>query len=185
MLITGNLNSHRERHNSLMRAGGFTLIELTMVILLFGLLLSLTVPRFQDAVITDHLKSASRKIISTTGELRNFAIREYKDYYLMFNLESNQFWIDSSFITEEERVTARENTFYIPEGVRIIDIWLRGEGKKTYGETGIRFTRKGYIQPSMIHLGSEDGRNFTLVLRPFLGKIEVMDSYVDFEDIVF
>jgi len=184
MLITGNLNSHHKRQNSSARVGGFTLIELTMVILLFGLLLSLTVPRFQDAVITDSLKSTSRRIISAIRELRNFAIKEYKDYDLIFNLESNQFWIDSPFITEEERVNAREDISYIPEGVRIIDIWIKDEEKKISGETGIRFTRKGYIQPSLIHLGSEDGRNFTLVLRPFLGKIEVVDRYVEFEDLI-
>ena len=112
------------------------------------------------------------------------AIKEYKDYDLVFNLESNQFWIDSPSITEEERIIAREDSSYIPEDVRIIDIWIKDEGKKTFGETGIRFTRKGYIQPSVIHLGSEDGRNFTLVLRPFLGKIEVIDRFVEFEDLI-
>lgn len=183
MLIAGNLNSHHKREDSYTHVRGFTLIELTMVIILFGILLSLTLPRFREAVITDDLKSTSRKIISAIRELRYFSIKEYKDNYLVFDLGSDQFWTDSSFITEEERITARENASNIPEGVGIIDIWLRNGGKKSSGETRIRFTKEGYIQPSVIHLGSEDGRNFTLVLRPFLGKINVMDRYVEFEEI--
>jgi hypothetical protein len=31
----------------------------------------------------------------------------------------------------------------------------------------------------VIHLGAEDGREFTLVLNPFLGTIKVYDKYVD------
>jgi general secretion pathway protein H len=49
------------------------------------------------------------------------------------------------------------------------------------GTTRIRFARRGYTQKSAIHLSSEDGRELTLVLSPFLGKVKVVNQYVDFD----
>ena len=51
------------------------------------------------------------------------------------------------------------------------------------GEAVIRFSKKGYVQESIIHLASEDQRVFSLVLNPFLGKIEVVADYVESEEI--
>ena len=78
---------------------------------------------------------------------------------------------------------AREKAFNLAKGVRILDIRFKGEGKKMDGETGIRVNRKGYVQPSVIHLGSDDGREFTLVLSPFLGRVNILENYVDIEDL--
>ncbi|MFC1867510.1 Tfp pilus assembly protein FimT/FimU [Thermodesulfobacteriota bacterium] len=183
MLITGNWNNLRNMQERFKDTTGYNLIELTIVILLAGFLLSLTIPRFRNVILTDNLKSVSRKMVGTIMGLRNDAIREHKDYDLRFDLESNRFWIDSPFMTEEERVIAREKAFTLPEGIRIIDIWFKGKGKITSGETGIRISKKGYVRPSVIHLGSEDGRKFTFVLSPFISKIKILENYLDFEDI--
>ena len=82
-----------ERGNS--GPGGFTLIELAMVIFLLGMFLSLTVPRLRDAALKDSLKNSSRKLIGYITEVRSMAIRDHIDYYLMLDLDSNQLWIDS------------------------------------------------------------------------------------------
>ena len=86
-------------------------------------------------------------------------------------------------IEEEEREDIKERAYTFPEDVRIIDIMFRDEGEKTTGITSIRFTREGYIRPSIIHLGSKDGRKFTFVLSPFLGRVELLEDYFDFEEI--
>ena len=182
MSITGSWNKHFNGHNTVHYTGGFTLIELTMVILLFGLLVSFTIPRLESSILTDDLKKASRKIVGTINELRNTALRNHRDYYLKLDLESGRLWIDSPSMSEEERTIAREQSSPLPETVHFIDIWFKEGGKKSMGEASIRFTRKGYIQPSAIHLGSDDGRIFTLLMQPFLGKVELTDSYMEFED---
>ena len=85
-------------------------------------------------------------------------------------------------MTMEERALAHEKASFFPKGVRVIDVWFREKGKKISGEATIRFSKKGYVPQSAIHLGDEDGREFTLVLSPFLGRVKVLESYVDFED---
>ncbi len=158
---------------------GYTFIELTVVIFLIGLTLVLTVPRFRYSIVTDDLKATVRQMIGTIRGLRNEAIREHKTYRLHFDLESNRFWIESTDMTEEEQAEAYKKAFQLPEGVRILDVWRRETGKKMAGETTIHFTKKGYVEQSIIHLAAEDGREFTLVLSPFLGKVKVHEKYVE------
>ena len=158
---------------------GFTLIELTVVMSLIGVMLAVSIPRVRYSLITDDLKFATRKIIGIIKSLRNEAIQEHKDYFLHCDIESNQLWIDFDGITREEREMAQEKVFRLSEDVQIIDVWIKGKGKRSEGDVNIKFSKKGYTKQTLIHLGSEDGREFTLLLNPFLMKIESFDKYVD------
>ena len=158
---------------------GYTLIELAVVVILIGLFLGLSIPRFQYAIVSDDLKTTIRRIVGTVKGLRNEAIREQQVYIFYLDLESNRLWIEPAGIGEEERALAQEKAFEFPRGVRIMDVWCMGKGKKVNGEVAIRFSKKGYVEQTAIHLGAEDGREFTLVLNPFLGTIKVYDKYVD------
>jgi general secretion pathway protein H len=68
----------------------------------------------------------------------------------------------------------------LPDDVKIEDIWSWSSGK-LYDEAKIHFSKKGYIEQSMIHLQSLDGRQLSLELSPFLGSIKVHEGYVDFD----
>ena len=161
---------------------GYTFVELTVVVVLIGMMISLAAPRIRHAVLTDDLKSTTRMITGIIRNLRGEALREQTAFFLHLDLESDQFWVDSEAMTEEGRLMEREKASSFPEGVRVLDVWFRGKGKKDSGETIIRFNKKGYVQLSAIHLGSEDGRAFTLVLSPYLRRVKVLDKYVKFED---
>ncbi|MCP4683153.1 MAG: prepilin-type N-terminal cleavage/methylation domain-containing protein [Desulfobacterales bacterium] len=161
---------------------GYTLIELVVVVLLIGMTMGLTIPRFRQAVLTDPLKGATRKMVGIIKGIRSEAIQRHKVYSLYFDLESDLFWIEPDDIGEEERELVRSKAASLPGDVRVRDVRINGKGKKTVGEAAIRFNEKGYIQGSLIHLNSADGREFTLMLSPFLGKVKVFDKYVDIED---
>jgi prepilin-type N-terminal cleavage/methylation domain-containing protein len=160
-------------------AKGYTLIELTVVVFLIGVMLAVSIPRFRYSLITDNLKSTTRKIVGLVKNLRNEAIREQKIYFLHVDIEANKLWIEFDAITEEEREMAQEKAFHLPVDVRIVDFWTKSNGKTTEGEVAIKFNKKGYVDQTIIHLGAEDGREFSLVLHPFLAKIESYDKYVD------
>jgi prepilin-type N-terminal cleavage/methylation domain-containing protein len=162
---------------------GYTLIELTVVILLIGLTVLLTVPRFRYSLLTDDLKGTVRRMVGTIRSVKNEAVREHQAFMLHFDLETNRLWVEPTKATDEELAVAHANAVELPEGVRVMDVWSRGKGKTAVGQTAIRITEKGYLEPSVIHLGAQDGRQFTLILSPFLGKVEVLDKYVDFQDL--
>ena len=160
---------------------GYTLVELIVVLVLIGLVLTLVAPRLRNALLSDNLKSAARKMMGIISNLRNEAIREQKDYVLHFDLNANRFWVSYGSMTDEDRTVAREEGSNFPSDIHIDDVWIKGEGKIVEGETRIRFTRRGYTQKSAIHLSSEDGRKLTLELSPFLGKVKVINKYVEFD----
>jgi prepilin-type N-terminal cleavage/methylation domain-containing protein len=164
---------------------GYTLIELIVVMILIGLIFSITAPRFQDAVLTDKLKSTTRNLIGKINELRTEAVQKQEAQVLCFDLESNLYWNGPGNMTQEERDSYREKrATYLPQGVRISDISFSDKEKKIAGgEVDLQFNKKGYVQQSAIHLESEDGREFTIVLRPFLPGVKVFEKYFEFEDL--
>jgi prepilin-type N-terminal cleavage/methylation domain-containing protein len=165
-------------------AKGYTLIELIVVVILIGIIFSFAAPKFRDAVLSDDLKSATRNLIGEIRKLRSESIQSHVDHYLNFDLEKNGYWHMSGRATPEGGTSARDNSMvYLPGDVRITDVWLKDKGKKIAGETAIKFTKNGYAQQSAIHLESEDGREFTIVVNQFLPEVKVIERYVEFEDI--
>ncbi len=160
---------------------GYTLIELTLVVFLVGVMLAISIPNFRYSLLTDGLKSTTRKIIGLVKGIRNEAIREQKTYLFNIDLESNLLWVESADMDEEEKELAKAKAFELPQGIWIMDVWRRGKGKKMDGEIAIPFNKKGYTEQTLLHLGAEDGREFTLFLSPFLGSIKSYDKYVDIE----
>lgn len=158
---------------------GYTLIELIVVIILLGLMFGLTVPRFRQAILSDSLDATALRLIGLVQDLRERAISEQVSYVLHIDIRARKIWAFASTATEEEQETARERGFDLPGDVTIQDIWS-WSGGKLYDDATIRFSRKGYIEQSMIHLQSEDGRQLSLELTPFLGSIKTHEGYVDF-----
>jgi hypothetical protein len=153
-----------------------------VILILIGIVLTFTIPRVQTGIVSDDLKESTRKMIGLIRGLKDEAVREHKICFLHFDLESDRYWIDSTVMNEEERARAAEKALTLPKGVHVLDVWFRYKGKEMVGQTAIRFSEKGYIQPCVIHLGSEDDRVFTLELFPFLGKVKVYEGYIEFEN---
>lgn len=167
---------------SLRQERGFSLIELIVVIVIIGLTMAITMPRFRASLLSDHLKASTRRVAILITNLSKEAVREHKDYLLYFDLSENRYWTENPGLTEEGRLMAREQAFNLPDDVRFLDITKKGDEIRTAGEVSIVITKKGYLQPATIHLGSDQGRVFTLYLKTFAGKAEILDGYVEVEE---
>jgi prepilin-type N-terminal cleavage/methylation domain-containing protein len=184
----GRIPSGPIRHSNLfgkfsVHPGGFTLIELTMVILLIGFMLSITLPRLQNIALSDSLKNTVRIMTAQINELRYQAIKNNQEYFLIFNFDTQKFSTDSPSLTTEERTIAQKGSITLPPDVSVLDIEVKGSEMISSKEISIRITKEGYIDPGVIHLGSKDGRRFTFVLRAFLGSVSVLENYVKIEDV--
>ena len=171
---------HNPVKKSFKHTNGFTLIELIMVIVLIGLMFGITVPRFRESLVNDSLNAASLKLIGLVQDLRERAISGQVSYILHLDIPEKRIWAFASTATEEEQEAARERAFKLPADGTIQGVWSWSSGK-FFNEGTIYFSRKGYIEESMIHLQSEDGRELSLELTPFLGKIKIHEGYVDFD----
>jgi general secretion pathway protein H len=161
-------------------ARGYTLIELILVLVLLGLMFGIAVPKFRQAVLSDSLDATSLRIIGLVQNLREKAVSNQVTYVLHLDLRGKKLWAFAGNASEEEQEKARERAYQLPDDVKIEDIWS-WSGGKLYDEATIHFSKKGYIEQSMIHLQSLDGRQLSLELSPFLGSIKVHDGYVDFD----
>jgi prepilin-type N-terminal cleavage/methylation domain-containing protein len=163
---------------SFFKTSGYTLIELIVVLVLLGLMFGLVVPKFRQAVLSDSLDTTSLRIIGLVEDLRERAISHQVSYVLHLDIRKKELWSFASNASAEEQETARERAYQLPVDVIIEDIWS-WSGGKLYDEATIQFSSKGYIEQSMIHLQSDDGRQLSLELTPFLGSIKIHDGYVD------
>jgi len=157
----------------------FTFLELTVVIFLIGLMLALTIPRFRHGLLSDDLKATTRRMMGTIRTLRSDAVRDQKGYRLHFDLESNQIWVEWDAMTSEQRDAVRQCASKLPAGISILDVHSSGAGKQDVGDAKIHFTKQGYVEEAVIHIGSDDGRAHSIMLSPFLSKIKTYDTYVE------
>ena len=161
-------------------ARGYTLIELILVLVLLGIMFGIAVPKFHQAILSDSLDATSLRIIGLVQDLREKAVSNQVTYVLHLDLRGKKLWAFAVTASEEEQEKARASAYQLPDDVKIEDIWSWSSGK-LYDEAKIHFSKKGYIEQSMIHLQSLDGRQLSLELSPFLGSIKVHEGYVDFD----
>lgn len=160
---------------------GFTLIELGVVVFLIGLMLLIAVPRVRDTMLGGGLETVANHLTSKARELRSDAVRNQVDHVLHLDLDNNLIWTYSADMTPEARNNMKKLAFKLPGEVKILDIYFSEEKKITDGDTTIRFSRKNYTQPAVVHLAEKD-RRLTLVFEPFLNSVKTYDTYVDFQD---
>ncbi len=155
---------------------GFTLVELTVVVLLVGLMLLAAVPKVRDTLFNDDLTSTVNHLVNKAGELRSDAIRTQVDYILHLSLDNRIIYAYPADATPEGIEDIRKHVYHLPREVRLQDI-CRFKGEvTTEGEYEITFFKEGYAQPTILHLAREDG-HFTLIVEPFLSRVRVYDDY--------
>lgn len=169
----------RLRRPDIVGSGGYTLIELSIVVFLIGLMLLIAVPRVRESLFTDQLSSAARRLVGASRELRSVAVRDQVDQILQISLDEKSYWIYSADMTPEKKEEMKKRALRLPGDVKFADVYIAGKEKKTAGEISIRFFSRGYVEPAVIHLA--DGERFvTLVLHPFIHTVETHEKYLDF-----
>ncbi len=160
---------------------GFTLIELIVVISLIGLMLFFSLPRLQNNPFLDDSKESARWLIGKIQVLKESAIRDQKQYSLHFDLDSGRIWETNESMSQEDAETAALDAYTLPEDLRIIDIEYPAKEKITSGQADITFYKAGYTDKAFIHI--QDGETYlSFLIEPFLTNVQVMETYVDFED---
>lgn len=160
------------------RDRGYTLIELVVVLVVLGIIFSITIPKFRQALISDSIDTTSLRLIGLVQDLREKAISSQVSYSLHFDIQQQRIWSVAADASEEEVDEARNRAYELPDDVRIQDIWSWRSGT-FYNEAVILISRKGYLEQAMIHLRSDDGREISLELTPFLGSIRIHKGYVE------
>jgi prepilin-type N-terminal cleavage/methylation domain-containing protein len=159
---------------------GFTLLELLVTLVLIVILCGLSFPAVRTTLYSDELETSARKLTGLITETSQLAMQSRTWYQLRFDLAANRVTASSVDATSDEEQEA-EKTLQLPDSVRLQDLVSSHGGKKNTGDPVIFFSPRGYVDKTYIHLRSGSDSNLTLLLSPFLGSIEVADSYVPFD----
>jgi prepilin-type N-terminal cleavage/methylation domain-containing protein len=163
------------------RKNGFTLVELVVVIVLIGIILSFSAPRLRTNLFSDGFRHASQWIILSVSTMKERSAREQKDYFLNIDIDANRFWITDDTMVEEEIEAAALTGYALPETVNVMDVEYPDSGRVTSGETDIRFYGKGYSDKALIHIENDDGQQRSLLIEPFLRRVKLFEDYIAFE----
>ncbi len=175
----------------------FTLLELVVVMMLIALATSLAIPQVANFLYTDQLKASVRKLVGLLARSSLLAQERQQPHLLKYIERERRFVLepekrldlDQSLKKDERRERERtaverkdnerkDGDLRLTGSVSLRDVWSLYGGTKSVGEIAIRFNAGGYVEPTIIHLREEGGKEISVVLSPFLGRIQVVDSYV-------
>lgn len=150
---------------------------------IIALMTGFAIPGLRNSLFTDQLKKTTRKILGVISEASQEAVSRHTEYSLYFDLDKNTI---SSTSTELSAPEAEKDSGYLnyelPESVRLVDVESAHNGRLAQGSVPVRFSKKGYVDKTLLHLRTEDGDEMTILISPFLGVTKVFDSYIDLED---
>jgi prepilin-type N-terminal cleavage/methylation domain-containing protein len=162
------------------RSGGFTLIEMMVVIVLIGLAVTFGVIRFQAYLPRARLEGAARQIGGFLTRLRGMAVFAGRTHYLEFDLDSEAFRISRPATIAEREDGSEEyvesDWFEMPEGVTLERVQFSRQDEETRGIVSIEFTPEGEVTGHLVQLLSnrilgEDRSRFTVELNGVTGLV--------------
>jgi general secretion pathway protein H len=161
---------------------GFTLVELSLVLLIIGLAAALVVPRFRDRSHSD-LISHARRLAVTFRFLRQEAILNGRIYRLTYDLGEHRYWITSAEDRGDESQFERESGMLgkvvtLPPPVAFSDVVLPfTAGRVVEGLAATHFYPDGYIDETIVHLDNGTDVYTLAVMNPLTGRVAVVPGY--------
>lgn len=162
---------------------GFTLIEILVVCFIISITLIVSIPTLRDTLLSDPLKTTTRKIIGTVRSLREDAIREQQAYVLSFDLGNKRIRYQKGGGQDgdqKEAAVEDKKGVELPSDVRIMDVWTKSNGKQSQGTITLWISPQGYMDETVLHV-TDESNTISILFSPFLGSIKVVDGYADFE----
>jgi prepilin-type N-terminal cleavage/methylation domain-containing protein len=158
---------------------GFTLIELSIVVLIIAIVTYFAFPRLRSLSGAE-LSASTRRLAQTTRYLYEEAALRGSVLTLFFDLDQQQYWVahpeeGTGYPIEDTDLLARRVA--LPEGVRITDVDVPGIGTISQGLVPARFYPEGYADQALVHLADADGHTYTVRIDPLRGRGEVLEGY--------
>ncbi len=170
------------------KSGGFTLIELMIVVLIIGMVTAIAYPQYQ-ILSRANLRETSRKLAGTIRYLYARAILDKKSWRMVIDIQENRIWAERLDPQEDgpgleyiKTQTAGLRRIRIPAGVVIRDVKVLGRATQSSDVEYIYFSPYGGVERAVIHLMHEKrGWVFTLATKPLSGRVAIFDHDVDIE----
>jgi hypothetical protein len=158
-------------------AGGFTMLEIVLVLFLLVGMLTLVIPRIS---LGESLGSIGRKWVGAMKSFQEMAMMTQKTVRLYVDIDRNMYWpmvIDG----KEEKIPLDPTwavPIVLPETVRFADIQI-GTTVKQAGRVDIFFYPNGRIDPAIVHLTDMSNNIVGVFVEPVTAMIRMTDHRID------
>jgi len=185
------------------RQGGFTLIELGLVILILGVMIAIALPRLGNRAYAQ-LNSETRKMALAFRYLRHAAILNGRSYRLVYDLENHSYWAEVAEVAappdplDEENEEIGESFFppeieeqftrdldgpldlrKLPDPIGFSDVELPMVwGKVMEGIAYTTFYPDGFVDISVVHLDNGEDVFTLYVPNGITGQVFVDPGYL-------
>lgn len=157
--------------------GGFTLVELVVVIAILAAIAALVLPKIASTG-RGELRCSARKLAASLRYVEDLAVTTRTGYRLHVDLEASTLRFtkvlpEGGEQPADDPLLRRET---LSRGITISDV-VTSNGKVSTGEVVAEFSPLGAGDPVTIHLRSPGGEIFTVETSPHAGKVSVFDNY--------
>jgi len=163
-----------------MRKGGFTLIELMVVMLLISVVMAVAVPRFQGGAFQDPVKKTYRWMSNTVRTLRNEAIRLQKPFALAIDLDKSRMWAVTADMEDEDAARAEKQAFTLPGSLKIVNVRYFDNKRAVRGVSEINFYPGGYSDRVVLDLEDDNAGRYSFLIEPLLPKVKIFETWISF-----
>lgn len=165
--------------NCAVRQAGFTLIEMTVVIVILSVMALVVLPRLPFAHERD-LKTSARTLAASIRYLGDLAISTKQRYRLRIDLVNNDIGV-TRVIPEGDELPVSDgalNQLALLDGIAISDIVTPRIGKVVEGKAVLDFGPLGIEDLAVIHLKrKDDSLYYTVAVYPGSGRVTVFEGY--------
>ena len=170
---------------------GFTLVELSLVILVIGMVLALVLPNLGTPKAKLEKEREIERLSQTIKYLYNLSQVQNEKIYLLFDLNGNKFWAISLPAEEDDEeinqpIAKLAGEHLIPEkrlssSLKMKDIIDSKGNKITEGIVPLIFHPSGFVELATIHFMDEKGKFYTLFINPLTGQSHIESGYLEEE----
>ena len=169
-------------------SGGFTFLELAVVVVIMGIVMAITLPRFTGTFSRATLGGAARGLAGTMVYIRDAAARHGRSYFLDIDLENNKYSV--TYIDEEadwSEIAYQESEFpdeemysqfsdsvvsetVLQKKVSFLEIMLADGTEVSEGVVRIEFRPDGTADEVVIHLTNPKEKVYSVYLEHYNGQ---------------
>lgn len=173
------------------KQAGFTLIEITVVVILIGLIVSTAIVRLDNALPSTRTEAAARQVLATLDLARTSAIGKAAPYEVLFDFKEQRYGIRLPFDEEGTRIAdpeERDILSWIEVGDGVVMKSLLDPVGQTVddGTYVLTFDPQGAATDLSLFLGTIDSDEFELTVRllALTGIASVFQGHVEPELLV-
>ena len=171
-------NPHSAFRNpqSAIQRGGFTLLELVVVLAIVGVAFAFAIPSLGDGLRRWRLQGAVRELATIMKFTRNQSVTRRTPLQVVMDRSQSLYWLDrldAPVLQDPQRAEEKGIRLYVlPAGIRFGEVTVGG-GSPVDARVGMPFYPKGNSAGGVVQMLDARGRDYRVRVDPVTGHARV------------